>query len=52
MWVIEISRRMNLFGRLVEIRNKLNKNLFYCLLNNEITINSQNGIIGNHQSLT
>jgi hypothetical protein len=30
MWAIEISRRMNLFGRLVEIRNKLNNflNLF------------------------
>jgi hypothetical protein len=25
-------KKMNFFGRLVEIRNKLNKILFYCLL--------------------
>jgi hypothetical protein len=42
---------MNLFGRLVELRNKLNKNLFYFLLNNIITINSQSETIGNHQSV-
>ena len=41
----------NFFGRLVDIRNKLNKNLFYCLLINGITKNSQSGTIGNHQSV-